>query len=100
MKSIALALITLGVFSMSNVQAQSVSNGKSLYGKCVLCHGADGLGKKSQNAPRLAGQFDWYIYSSLVQFKNGERTNAVMLPYIKNLKDSDFKDLAAYISTL
>ncbi|WP_419168428.1 c-type cytochrome [Halobacteriovorax sp.] len=100
MKLTALALITLGIFSMNSVQAQSVANGKTLYNRCVSCHGENGEGKKSMKAPRIAGQYDWYIYSSLVQFKTGERKNPDMLPFIKNLKDSDFKDLAAYISTL
>ncbi|MFG1494460.1 c-type cytochrome [Halobacteriovorax sp. GFR7] len=100
MKLTALALITLGIFSMNTVHAQSAAKGKTLYSRCISCHGDNGEGKKSMNAPRIAGQYDWYIYSSLVQFKTGERKNPDMLPFIKGLNDSDFKDLAAYISTL
>lgn len=100
MKLTALALITLGIFSATSVQAQSAANGKALFTRCVSCHGENGEGKKAMKAPRIAGQYDWYIYSSLVQFKAGERKNPDMLPFIKNLKDSDYKDLAAYISTL
>ena len=54
-------------------------------------------GKKSQNAPKLAGQFDWYILSQLEAMKAGKRVNKVMQPYIKKLSSEDFKDLAAYI---
>ena len=100
MKLMALAVVALGLFSISNVQAQSAANGKTLYNRCVACHGPTGEGNKAMKAPRIAGQYDWYIYSSLVQFKSGERKNPDMLPFIKNLKDSDYKDLAAFISTL
>ena len=100
MKLMALAVVALSVFTMNSIYAQSVSNGKSLFGRCVACHGKNGEGNKAMSAPRIAGQYDWYIYSSLVQFQKGERKNPDMLPYIKNMKDSDFKDLAAYISTL
>lgn len=100
MKLTTLAVIALSVFSMNNGQAQNAANGKSLYNRCVACHGQNGEGNKAMNAPRIAGQFDWYIYSSLQQFQKGERKNPDMLPFIKNMKDSDFQDLAAYISTL
>lgn len=93
-------VILLSIIVSMTTYAQNAANGKNLYSRCVSCHGNAGEGKESQNAPRIGGQHDWYIYSSLVQFKTGERKNAVMMPFIKNLSDSDFKDLAAYISTL
>lgn len=89
-------LILLSVSSF----AQDAGRGKSLYAKCISCHGKQGEGKKSMKAPKIAGQFDWYIYTSLVDFKKGARKNPTMLPFIKNLSDKDYQDLAAYISTL
>lgn len=67
---------------------------------CIDCHGGDGMGNKEKQAPRIAGQHDWYILDSLRAFKSGERKNPEMLPYIKNLSDKDFQALAAYLSKL
>lgn len=80
--------------------AADAAAGKSLYAKCIACHGQNGEGNVSQQAPKIAGQYEWYIYSSLLQFKNLERKNPTMLPFIKNLSDKDYQDLAAYISSL
>ena len=80
-----------------------LQNGHAIYtkkGKCLTCHGKRGEGKASQRAPRLAAQHDWYIYSTLRKFKRRERVNKKMDPYIRNLSDQDFKDVAAYLSKL
>ncbi len=97
MKSILILLVS---FISINSFAANAAKGKNLYSRCVSCHGNNGEGKESQRAPRIGGQHDWYIYTSLLAFKSGERKNPEMLPFIKNLSDQDFQDLAAYISTL
>ena len=93
-----LALIVL--FFSSPLLAQDVGKGASLYKKCIVCHGKGGEGKRSQKAPRIGGQFDWYIYQQLKDIKSMVRKNEAMMPYVKNLSDQDFKDLSAYISSL
>ena len=93
-------VIALSLLSGISINAADAVKGKALYARCISCHGSNGEGKESQKAPRIAGQFDWYIYSSLVQFKSKERVNATMYPFIKNLSDQDYQDLAAYVSTL
>lgn len=95
-----LFLLSILVLSMNNAIAADASAGKSLYAKCVSCHGQNGEGNAAQKAPRIAGQHDWYIYTQLVSFKNGDRKNPTMLPFIKNLSDKDYQDLAAYISSI
>ena len=84
------------------VQAQDASNGQKIYQakKCFECHGHNGEGKKEEDAPRIAGQYDWYILISLNNFKSKKRANDKMLPYIEGLGEKDFKDLAAYLSKL
>lgn len=77
-----------------------LESGHSLYGKCIVCHGKAGEGKKSQNAPAIGGQFDWYLEKQVVAMQTGERVNKVMMPYIRNLSAQDIKDLSAYISKL
>jgi mono/diheme cytochrome c family protein len=66
--------------------------------KCIVCHGKNAEGKKSQNAPKLAGQFDWYTVKQLSDMKAQRRINAVMQPYLKGLEEKDFKEIAAYLA--
>ena len=80
-----------------------LKNGYEVYfkrGKCITCHGKKAEGKSSQQAPKLAAQHHWYLYNTLIKFKIGERINKKMQPYLRNLSDQDFKDVAAYLSKL
>lgn len=86
-----------------SVYAQDAANGKKLYTKCISCHGMNGLGKKSQGAPMIAAQQDWYIVKQIKDIRDQRRTNGNskrMYPFVKNLTDSEVQDLAAYISKL
>ena len=77
--------------------------GKDLYQKCAACHGGDGLGKKSQQAPMLAGQYDWYVVNQIKAIQSKERSNAnanKMYPFVKALSEQDINDLASYIQSL
>lgn len=79
------------------------SKGKELYQKCIACHGADGYGKKSQQAPMLAGQHSWYITKQVNDIKNKIRENSnanKMYPFVKNLSEQEIENLAAYIELL
>ena len=101
MKLLALTLVSLFTLSTQNVLAQDASRGQTLYKTCVQCHGEDGMGDPAQQAPKIAGQFDWYIITSIEMFREGkDRKNPKMLPFIKNLSDQDIADLAAYVSQM
>lgn len=91
---IALVLCVRPVF------AQDAARGQTLYNTCIQCHGEKGEGNREMQAPRIGGQHAWYIETSIKMFKSGERKNPTMLPFIKNLNDTDIADLAAYVSTL
>lgn len=97
---IALWISLTFISALSTVKAQDAARGEKLFSTCIQCHGENGRGLPEKNAPRIAGQFDWYILSSLEAFKAGERKNPEMLPYIKGLSEQDFADLAAYISKI
>ncbi|MDC1174891.1 c-type cytochrome [Bacteriovoracaceae bacterium] len=95
-----LVLICSVVISL-NIFSQDVVKGQALYSTCIQCHGEKGLGLKEKEAPMIAGQYDWYIESSIIAFREGkDRKNPAMLPYIKNLSVQDIKDLAAYVSKM
>jgi cytochrome c553 len=81
--------------------------GKAAYATCVACHGDRGQGNQALNAPKLAGQADWYVASQLRKFKAGLRgthpndpTGALMRPMAMPVPDEAIPDLVAYIRTL
>ena len=47
--------------------------GAALYRTCTVCHGVQSEGNQALNAPRLAGQSDWYLVSQLQNYKAGIR---------------------------
>ncbi|MCG8433338.1 MAG: cytochrome c4 [Gammaproteobacteria bacterium] len=85
-----------------------VEKGKAAYAPCAACHGPTGLGNTALNAPRLAGQHDWYIVRQLKDYKSGIRGThpddtygAQMRPMAMTLAtDEAINDVAAYINTL
>ncbi|MEM9383690.1 MAG: c-type cytochrome [Pseudomonadota bacterium] len=84
------------------------TKGETLYAVCSACHGANGEGNDALNAPKLAGQHDWYLARQLQYFKNGARGanpddqyGASMIGMAATLADEQaIKDVVAYISSL
>lgn len=82
--------------------------GYSYFVTCGTCHGTKGQGNQGLNAPRLAGQHDWYLKRQLENFKHGVRGShkkdlygVQMLMMSKILQDDKaINDLVAYINTL
>lgn len=84
------------------------SRGKKLYATCQSCHGVDGKGVWSTNAPRLANMSDWYLQRQLQNFRSGIRgthpqdfNGAQMASMAKVLADEQaINDLLDYVHTL
>jgi cytochrome c553 len=83
-----------------DLNSPGLKRGAKLYSKCIVCHAKLGQGRKSQSAPKIGGQHDWYIVNQVKNMRDGVRINKVMDPYIKKLSDQDIKDLGEYISKL
>jgi cytochrome c553 len=83
---------------LQGADAVSIGHGATLALRCTMCHGVIGL--SLANAPNLAGQYPIAIYKQLVDFKTGARESAVMGPLVRDLSDSDMRDLAAYYAYL
>lgn len=84
-----------------DLNAPALKAGKDVYvtkGQCITCHGEHGEGNQSQLAPKLAAQHDWYLMAQLKKMKSGERVNAKMNPYLKDLNDKDFEEVVKYIT--
>ncbi|MCY4524625.1 MAG: c-type cytochrome [Halobacteriovoraceae bacterium] len=80
-----------------------LQNGHRVYtkiGKCTTCHGKYGEGRRSQKAPKIAGQYAWYNANALIAMKKKKRINKIMNPYLKKLSIKDLQDVAAYLEKL
>ena len=59
-----------------------------------------GEGKKSQKAPKVAGQYLWYLKKQINDMKKKIRVNKVMDPFVKKLSVEEIADLSLYMSKL
>ena len=94
MKTFRKIIVFLSLITLPVVPA--FADGAAVYGKCVSCHGDNGMG--TDNAPRLAGQYDWYIVSSFEKFGNGERK--VGAAAHKGVSAGDIQAVASYLAAL
>lgn len=70
---------------------------------CLGCHSAaaPNLAGREAVAPRIAGQWDYFIAKQLADFRDGRRDNdpgGVMRAVARDLTDADIAGLAAYLS--
>ena len=65
---------------------------------CVGCHGADG-NSMIPTFPKIAGQYQDYLYHALKAYKNGERNNAIMNGISSTLNEKQMKKLSKYFSS-
>jgi cytochrome c oxidase subunit 2 len=82
--------------------------GAAFYTTCGACHGAKAQGNYALQAPRLAGQDDWYLKRQLENFRRGVRgahegdtyghQMVLMARALQNEQSID--DLLAYLNTL
>jgi cytochrome c553 len=49
--------------------------------------------------PNLAGQYADYLETALKHYQNGKRKNPIMAAQVKDLKNKDIQDLAAFFSS-
>ena len=85
-----------------------VEEGERIYANCGSCHGADGRGLFTMNAPGLAEMTDWYLVRQLENFQNDIRGTHrddlyghQMILLTGMLRDEQaIADVIAYINTL
>lgn len=96
------AVLTIAVLLSGTSLAQGLVEGSAEAGRakaitCSACHGADGNSVNPQ-WPSIAGQHPKYIVRQLQAFKNGTRTEPLMLGQATMLSDEDMRNLAVYFS--
>ena len=106
--AVGLTLI-LGIGLALNVYAAGdATKGKAAYAVCAACHGANGMGNKALNAPKIAGQEPWYLERQLKNFKAGVRGAHPKDPYGMQMRpmaltlanDQAVSDMAAFLSSM
>ena len=97
MNKLLVTLIALFGFSNMAFSQGDVAAGKAKSITCVACHGEDG-NSASNLYPKIAGQHPSYLEKQLTQFKNGERSDPIMIGMVAALSEQDIKDLAAYFA--
>ncbi len=85
-------LLLLGVYAHAE-------DGKALAQACIACHGENGVGS-APSWPNLAGQKRDYLVTQITAFRDGERKEPTMLPFVQNLNDTQILALADHYSTL
>jgi cytochrome c oxidase subunit 2 len=88
--------------------AGNADRGKSLFTTCAACHGQQGQGIWSLDAPKLAGMSDWYLARQLQNFQSGVRGahasdfQGRQMALLSNIlkDDQSINDVVAYINSL
>lgn len=86
----------------------NAGRGQEFFVTCGTCHGRQGEGNYALNAPRLAGQEDWYLKRQIENFQAGLRGAhpddefGVQMMLMANMlkDDAAIADVIAYINTL
>ena len=100
MNIVSLLITLVAVLSLGSVHAAGDAGaGKAKAAPCAGCHGADG-NSANPEWPHLAGQHENYLVKQLLNFKSGERVNALMAGQVAALSEQDMADLAAYYASL
>jgi cytochrome c oxidase subunit 2 len=103
------SIAPLCLFFSSQVSADgNAEQGADVFeGVCTMCHGEQAQGGEDFEAPKLSGQYDWYLKTQLDNFRKGIRgthedddNGHVMRPMAMGLSDRDVDDVIAYIMTL
>jgi cytochrome c553 len=76
---------------------QNVEAGAKKAQACFACHGPNGNSADAK-FPILAGQTARYLYLQIKDFKEGERKEPTMEPFVRDLSRDDMFDLAAFFA--
>ncbi len=93
-----LAYVMVCCVSGTGLAAGNIEAGKTKSATCAGCHMPDG-NSMNPEWPKLAGQSPGYLVRQLQAFKNGDRVNDVMEPFVKALSEQDIEDIAEYFGS-
>jgi cytochrome c oxidase subunit 2 len=107
-RNVAAYIATLEPSAPTDTLNGDAERGASYYTPCGACHGAKAQGNYALQAPRLAGQGDWYLKRQLQNFRLGVRGanqedtyGHQMVLMARSLENEQaINDLLAYLNTL
>jgi cytochrome c553 len=66
---------------------------------CAGCHGLDGRGATPE-IPHLAAQFEQYMLTSMIAYKEGKRIHAALRDMATNLNETELTSVVSYYANL
>ena len=97
--------VLLAAFACTSAFAGDIKKGEALVKEkaCLACHGENMNKPTDATIPKLAGQYEDYLFVALKSYKTQGnaivgRNNASMVGFAKQLSTQDMKDIAAYIA--
>lgn len=94
-------LLACGLIAVSTPAAQAQDAAATFKSKCAMCHGADGKGGKMGTrdfaSPEVKKESDAELIEIVTKGKPGPPK---MPAYADKLKDTEIKDLVAYVRSL
>ncbi|MEZ8100761.1 c-type cytochrome [Vibrio bivalvicida] len=94
-------LLFIPSLALASNQFGDPESGKIKSPSCVFCHGQDGTASNPAY-PHLKGQNAQYLFKSMKDYQDGNRTGALaemMKVQLSRLNDQDLKDISAYFSS-
>jgi cytochrome c553 len=99
-KTLLLASLAVGTFTLSCSLAQAAEDGAALYkSKCAMCHGADGAGKEGK-VPALKGTSRSQEQIISILQKGASDKKAPHNAAFKGLNEDQAKAIAAYVKSM
>jgi mono/diheme cytochrome c family protein len=100
MKRIAV-LASSVVIALGAVAAPAADDGKSLYGsKCAMCHGQDGVPKKSAEGSKAFGSKEFKASANEASILAAIQKGKEKMKPVKGVSDDQAKQIAAYILSM
>jgi len=93
-----LAMLACGLFAVGSTQAVAQDAAATYKAKCAMCHGADGKGGKMGTRDFASAEVKAETDAQLTDIIT--KGKGKMPSYSGKLKDTEIKDLVAYIRTL
>ena len=93
-----LAMLACGLFAVGSTQAVAQDAAATYKAKCAMCHGADGKGGKMGTRDFASAEVKAETDAQLTDIIT--KGKGKMPAYSGKLKDTEIKDLVAYIRTL
>ena len=95
--AMATSALTMAIAAMGGDLEELKAYGRHLAGECTSCHRPDGA---PSAIPSILGKTQDEFIALLTAYRDGRKTNQVMISVAKSLDDEQMAALAAYFGSL